>query len=81
MTCREAIAFLIDYLEGDLPLAERRQFDHHLEVCEACRAYLRTYADVVRLGRAIGRDPSADATEEMPEELVLAIMSTRSRQT
>lgn len=77
MTCREAIAFLNDYLEGDLPQATRHEFDRHLGLCEACRAYLRTYGDIVRTGHALGHDPAADAADVIPDELVAAILASR----
>lgn len=62
MTCREAIAVLADYLEATLDAETGRRLDHHLEGCDACVAYLRTYRRT--------RDLAADvARVEMPVEM------------
>ena len=36
LTCREVIAFLADYLDRSLPVAERRLLDEHLAACTKC---------------------------------------------
>lgn len=76
MTCRELNDFLLEYLEGSLPAAVRASFEEHLGVCAECVLYLEEYREVVRLGRACGEDH--DAAEAAPEELVRAILASRS---
>ena len=75
LTCREMTGFLADYLDGTLPLAERGVFEQHLAECRDCVAYLRTYAETIRLARET-RD--ADALPAgVPEDLVRAILAAR----
>ncbi len=73
MTCREVTDYLMAYLEGELPAAERRAFEAHLAGCEPCSLYLASYRAAVRLGaRAFEDDPC-----EAPPELVDAILAAR----
>ena len=51
LTCREMTDFLADYLDGSLGVAERHLFDEHLAGCPECIAYLRSYAETIRLAR------------------------------
>ena len=73
LTCRETVAFLIDYFDGTLAVHERQRFDAHLAVCEACRAYLRTYEATIRMER----HASAEDIDVPPEELVMAVLASR----
>lgn len=72
MTCREVIGFIMDYLDGALAAAERREFEKHLAVCRSCVAYLRTYEMTIRMESAARIE---DVT--VPEELVQAILASR----
>ena len=79
ITCRELIDFLYLYLENELPADRRGEFERHLGVCPPCRAYIREYQEAVRLGQTAFADPDAPADPAAPEELVRAILATRSR--
>lgn len=78
MTCRELIDVLMEYLDGGLPAEQRRVLERHLSVCSACRDYLHTYEEAIRMGRASlcehgdGGDPIPG---EVPQELVEAVMA------
>lgn len=55
-TCEECIGFLMDYLDGLLPVAQRDVFDRHLARCPDCVAYIASYRAAVELAsRAGGR--------------------------
>jgi anti-sigma factor RsiW len=77
MTCRELVDFLLDYLAGELPAAERVAFEAHLGECPDCVAYVRSYRDTVRLGKAACHPPDAPVPADVPEELVQAIRRAR----
>lgn len=62
MTCKDAIALLADYLEGELGPSLLTEFERHLSTCAPCVAYLNTYRQTRALGAAAGR-------VEMPEEM------------
>jgi anti-sigma factor RsiW len=80
MNCREFTEFLHEYLFGNLPPAERAEFDKHLDECPWCVAYLDSYRKTMALEQAAlltadDAPPPADA----PEELVQAILQARRR--
>ena len=75
-TCRELIDFLADYLSGELPAAERTEFERHLAMCPPCVAYLKSYEQTIRLGKRA----CAGTDEKPPEELIKAILAARSKQ-
>ena len=76
MTCQEFIEFLMDYLLGEV---ERSRFDAHLAVCPSCVAYLRTYQETIKLGKAVFTHPDQEMPEEVPEDLVEAILAARDK--
>jgi anti-sigma factor RsiW len=78
MTCRELVDFLLQYLDGELPAARRAAFERHLSACRDCRAYLATYADTIRLGKAACADPGGAMPAGVPEELVRAVLAARA---
>ena len=74
MTCREVLAFLSDYLTGNLPMETREVFVRHLAVCPSCRAYLDSYERTIALAKEAERgvEPSLP-----PRRLVRAILAAR----
>ena len=79
MTCRDFITFLLEYSSGELSPEQRREFDAHLAECPWCVAYLNTYEQTIRLGKAAFAQPEAPVPAEVPEELVQAILAARGR--
>lgn len=77
ITCRELIDFLMDYTSGELPAAQRAEFERHLAVCPPCVNYLRTYEESVRLGKSAFADLDRPTPESVPEDLVRAILNSR----
>lgn len=81
ITCNEVITFLLAYLSGELPPEKEHEFERHLAVCPSCVAYIKTYQETVKLGRAALTDTRADtrgaAPAELGGELVAAILSRR----
>ena len=75
MTCQEFIEFLMEYLLGEV---DRAKFDAHLAVCPSCVAYLKSYQETVKMGKAVmsGTD---EQLEDPPEELVNAILEARKK--
>ena len=77
MICREVVEFLMEYLSGELPCDERLAFEEHLEACPECVAYLKTYEEAVKLGKAVLHHPDQGVPDEVPEDLVQAILAAR----
>jgi len=78
MKCREFVEFVMEYLDGTLGEAERRVFEDHVELCPPCVNYLASYRETVRLGNSVCA-PDDEVPPDVPEELVQAILSARSR--
>ncbi|MGH7947694.1 MAG: anti-sigma factor family protein [Candidatus Binataceae bacterium] len=79
MTCREFIEFLSAYRDGDLQIDQRANFDRHLADCDECVKYLRDYEATIRAGKMAFKDPDAPVPDEVPDELVRAILTARRR--
>lgn len=75
--CEQFEGFLIDYLEGDLPDRQRAIFEFHLKICRECRDYLAAYGRTIEVGKAVFADPSAELPNEVPDDLVKAILEAR----
>ena len=76
--CRELIEFLAAYLDDELAPEERAAFETHLSACPDCVDYLATYRETIHLGKqAFAAEP--ELMEEVPAELVDAIVAARSR--
>lgn len=75
ITCREVVAFILEYLEGSLETDTRVRFERHLSLCDSCTAYLRAYRDTMRLERLACDQTGAD----VPEELIDLILAERRR--
>jgi len=79
MTCRKFTDFLMEYLSGELSARERTEFEWHLADCPDCAAYLKSYEETVKLGKASFPDLDAAVPQDVPEELVRAILASRNR--
>ena len=80
MNCREVTEFLHEYLFGNLPAAERSEFEKHLAECPWCVAYLESYQKTIQLGRAaLSASEDAPLLAEAPEELIQVILHARPR--
>ena len=74
ITCRELIEFLHLYLAGELPADRAAEFDRHLSVCPSCVEYVATYRAAAALGRAVLLASDDPPGQEVPAELVAAIV-------
>jgi anti-sigma factor RsiW len=78
LTCREFAEFLSDYLSQELPAAERAAFEMHRAECAACVAYLDTFQKTIQLSKAAYADSEDGLPDEVPDELVRAILAARN---
>ena len=76
MNCADLITnFISDYLDGALPPETLADFEHHLDVCPSCVAYLLTYRMTIAMSGAAGRTPPPQP-DDVPEDLVQAILAS-----
>lgn len=76
LTCQQLIDFLMSYMDGELPVEQKAEFDRHMSNCPSCVDYLKTYEKTVRLAKQCAND---SVPEEVPESLVQAILEARKR--
>jgi anti-sigma factor RsiW len=79
VTCQEVAGFLMDYINSELSETQRAIFEEHLGICPECVAYLRSYEITIKASKsacAHVRDPD---TNEVPEDLVRAILAARKK--
>jgi anti-sigma factor RsiW len=79
LTCRELVEFLADYLSGELDGIQRATFEDHLAACPECAAYLKSYALTVELGKRAFGEPDREVPDDVPEDLVAAVLTARRR--
>ena len=77
MPCRELASFLVDYLDGALPINTRQAFDEHLSLCPNCVRYLEQYRGAIAVGRAAVTQLEAAVATEFPDDLRKAILAAR----
>lgn len=77
ISCRELNGFLARYVEGGLTPDEKRAFERHLAMCRPCRAYVESYRRTLELERYAFAEPDALVPDEVPEELVRAVLAAR----
>ena len=75
--CEEVITFLLAYLSNELPPEKEHEFERHLAVCPSCVAYMKTYQEAVKLGRATYEKEMEAAPLDLGSGLVQAILSSR----
>ncbi len=78
LTCGEFENFILDYFEGELSKTRQRLFRFHLATCAECRTYLTAYEKAVALGKRAFDDADAPVPEDIPEDLIIAILDTLS---
>ena len=79
ITCRDFVDFLADYLAGELKPDLRAAFDDHLARCPGCVSYMNSYRDTGEAARLAYADPEALLPEDVPEDLVLAVLAARAQ--
>lgn len=69
-SCQECVAFLMDYLDGELAPDTRAAFEDHLKICPNCTIYLDNYVRVTRLA---GKAKVVEPTDGNDAERVLLL--------
>jgi anti-sigma factor RsiW len=77
VTCRAFVEFLDDYLGGALTGERLAAFNDHLAACPSCVSYMKTYREAIRLGKLALAPSDEPVPEDIPEELVRAILQAR----
>ena len=76
ITCEEFEAFILAYLDNELPQRQRTIFEVHIRMCRECRDYLAAYRRTTELGRAAMLPDSDAVLDDVPQDLVTAILTS-----
>jgi len=79
--CETLDGFIVDYLDEVLPEAQRRRFERHIRMCPDCHRYLEKYQRTIALSQTICRDQEQQAPQNVPEQLVEAILAALDKDT
>ena len=65
LVCQQAVELMSDYLDGALSRRDRRRLSAHLDLCDACTAYLEQLRVTIAASGVVGindLDPDVLAT-------------------
>ena len=77
VSCKEIADFIMDYLNGELSQTQHAVFEEHLGECPDCVAYLCSYEMTVKLSKAACDQAGERDSNQVPEDLVRAILAAR----
>lgn len=78
LTCGEFEEFVQAYHDDELSAQQRRIFDRHMHMCPMCEVSFQSYLRAVEMGRKVCASEDAAAPDDLPEELVRAILEARA---
>ena len=67
------------YLGGELSSAETAAREAHRAECSECRTYLKSCQETIELEKAAFSEPECSAPDEVPDEVVQAILRARRK--
>ena len=73
--CQSLENFIIDFIDDNLPAREKMLFIKHIEECEHCDDYLKSYRKTIDLSKAALTDKKSDEKADIPEKMVEAILA------
>ncbi len=77
--CKSLEDFIVDYIDGQLPSLQRKAFIDHIKECSPCKLYVNEYQKSISVSQAAYPEVHSSNCEQMPEELVQAILATNKR--
>ena len=77
LTCKEFDDFMLDYLEGGLPVWQKFMCWMHVKMCRECAYFVQKYRRVITLGKDAFQSPDGMLPDYVPEELVKAALANR----
>lgn len=79
MTCKEFEDFILEYLDDELSVQQRADFNLHLRMCRECRQYLQAYQRSIDVDRAVFTSSGNSLPGDVPEDLIKAILKLREQ--
>ena len=75
LTCRELVELVTEYLEGALPLPDRRRFERHVRSCLVCPRYVEQIRTTIHV---LGRLGEENLKEPVRSTLLAAFRTWKS---
>jgi anti-sigma factor RsiW len=69
LVCQQAVELMSDYLDGSLSRRDRRRLSAHLDLCDACTAYLEQLRVTIAASGVVRVDDLAPELLETLTEL------------
>ena len=79
ISCEELDDFIVDYLDDALADNQKEKFEQHIRFCSSCIKYLENYKNTIALSKAAFSDDYNPNCDDMPEELIQAIVASRDK--
>jgi len=79
ITCKEFDGFMVDYLDNELSDKQRSKFELHIRMCRECRQYLDAYQRTIEVSQAACSSADDAVPNDVPDDLVKAILKARKR--
>ena len=80
LTCKEFDDFMIDYLDGELPVWQKYMCWLHVKMCRECAHFVRQYRRTVALEQSAFDFADDPVPDTVPEELINAALTRRKHQ-
>jgi len=77
LTCKEFDEFMVDYLDGSLPVWQKYMCWLHVKMCKECAHFVQQYRHAIALGKNAFDSPDDAVPDSVPEELVKAALARR----
>lgn len=77
LTCKEFDEFMVDYLDGGLPIWQKYMCWLHVKMCRECAYFVQQYRRAIALEKSAFNCPDDAVPESVPEELVKAALTRR----
>ena len=64
LSCKELVELVTEYLEGNLPPADRERFEVHLTTCSGCTNYLQQIRQTIHILGKLTEETIASQTRD-----------------
>jgi predicted anti-sigma-YlaC factor YlaD len=79
LTCREFDEFMVDYLDGELPVWQKYVCWLHVKMCKECAYFVQQYRRTLALEKSAFASPEDVVPDSVPEDLVRAAIARRNK--
>ena len=78
LTCKEFDEFMVDYLDGGLPVWQKYMCWLHVKMCKECTYFIQQYRRTIAFEKNAFGSPDDAVPDSVPEDLVKAAIARRN---